>query len=361
MKILFITHADLAIHPYGDGSTRYRCFNVAEVAHAYGCTATVMSMDQLKTDDLNSYDLISWLRPVASKKFMHLINRAKQLGIRCIADVDDLIFDPALASSSPSVVNALSTESSIRKRFANHAVALDCFDAITVSTRPLQEHVTRLFENMPVYTLHNGLSAYWLSWADKCKPSVPSCNTIAYLPGTRSHDRDFQSICHAISRWMHSCPTAMLRVIGKISADASILPTKRFSSHPWMDYFELPSAVVNCTATLAPLENTTFNLAKTHVKFIESAALGVPLIASPIPDLVQHKVSGLRFAETEQQWFHALKDASYRSTNSNSYNELKNYALSYCTAEVYTNSLIVAWMNGRTIPAAIEESHRTAA
>ena len=121
MRILFVTHADLAIRPYGDGSTRYRCFNVAEVAQGYGCSATVMQMDDVHRSDLGQYDVISWLRPEASRKFMRLINRAKQLGIRCIADVDDLIFDPELAEFSPAVVNAQSTQSSIRKRYSRHA------------------------------------------------------------------------------------------------------------------------------------------------------------------------------------------------------------------------------------------------
>ena len=194
MRILFITHADLAIHPYGDGSTRYRCFNVAEVAKGYGYSATVMQMEQVQAAELGRYDIISWLRPVASRKFMRLVTRAKQLGIRCVADVDDLIFDPTLSDNSPPVLNGQNTNAYMRKRFASHAKALSCVDAITVSTHALEEHVTRLFPGTPVHTLHNGLSTYWLSWAEQCAPAWPGSKIVAYLPGTRSHDRDFQSI-----------------------------------------------------------------------------------------------------------------------------------------------------------------------
>ena len=351
MRILFITQADLATYPYGDGSTRYRCFNVAEVAKGHGCSATVMQMDQVQTADLYHYDVISWLRPEASRKFKRIINRAKQLGIRCIADVDDLIFDPALSRISPAVVNAQSTESIIRKRFVNHARALSYVDAITVSTSTLEEHVKRLFPATPVYTLHNGLSAYWLSWAEQCTPCSQSFSTIGYLPGTRSHDRDFQSICPELSQWMHGRSEARLRVVGKLSIGTGVLPNKQWSLQPWIDYFDLPSTIVSCAATLAPLENTLFNSAKSHVKFIESAALGVPLIASPNPDLAQHAVKGLHLVSTREQWSQALQTISNSGFDSEEREKLKRYVQFNCTAEVYTRPLLEAWIEGGLTPA----------
>ena len=363
MRILFITTADLANCPYGDGSTRYRCFNIAEVAQGCGCSATVMQIDQVQIADLSHFDIISWLRPEENRKFVRLINRAKQLEIRCIVDVDDLIFDPHLAEASPAHINAQSTQSSIRRRFARHARALSYADAITVSTRELQEHVTRLFPTTPVYTLHNGISAFWMSWAEEYITTSSPSNTITYLPGTRSHDRDFRSICPALSQWMQNYKNAHLNVVGKLSIDTCTLPGERWSLQPWVDYFELPAMIANCSATLAPLEDTVFNRAKSHVKFIESAALGVPLIASPIPDLQQHRIKGLQLVETNEQWFHALLSVVEASLDIDERKALQVYVQSHCTAQVYSQPLLDAWKRGHVIPVSspLDESMASAA
>ena len=150
---------------------------------------------------------------------------------------------------------------------------------------------------------------------------------------------------------MDACLEAQLNVVGKLSVDTRALPAKRLRLHPWVDYFELPARIVNCAATLAPLEDTLFNRAKSQVKFIESAAMGVPLIASPIPDLEQHSIRGLQLVETGEQWFHALQSATDAGFDSEARDALKGYAQSHCTAEIYAQPLLHAWMEGRVTPA----------
>lgn len=354
MNLLFITHSDLRKCAYGDGSTRYRCFNVAEVALARGHSAHVVELDTLRLKDLTHYDLISWLRPEPSKRAKAVLDYAAARNIPCIADVDDLIFDPLLAKDSPAVINGFATRKRIEKRFAGHADMLRHFSAITVSTTPLEQHIKACFAGMPVATVHNGLSSFWLAHADISSGTTPTPESFGYLPGTRSHDQDLASISLPLKQWLQRRPDARLNIVGKIAINREQLPQCRVTLHPWMDYFQLPAMMRKHRACLAPLTNTRFNAAKSHVKFIESAALGIPLIASPNDDLMQHDCPGLSFADTSQDWYNALLHVSQTIFQLSDRAILQNYARTQCTAAHYVTPLIQTWEQGLLLPTDVD-------
>lgn len=356
MNLLFLTHANLTSRVYGDGSTRYRCFNIAEVAQRHGHTAEVVELDKLRIGELSKFDLISWLRPTPGRKATAIINRTAALGIPCIADVDDLIFDPNLAFEAPSVTNGFVSAEKIEKRFAGNANLLKHFNAITVSTSSLLAHVQRCFASIPSAVVHNGLSEYWLQHADLLTTNNPGAVSAAYLPGTRSHDQDFQSICNPLAKWLRARPDCMLDIAGKLEYPQHQLPKVQVRHIPWMDYYRLPSAIKGQCATLAPLTTSRFNESKSHVKFIESAALGVPLIGSSIPDLTQHQCPGLVFADTDTQWFEALQQISDPEYLKNVTTQLSQYARLNCGARHYAGPLIHAWESSALLPISPKEA-----
>ena len=355
MNLLFLTHSDLSKRPYGDGSTRYRSFNVAEVAVAFGHTAQVEEVSRLRLKDLTRFDLISWLRPVQSLKARRIIRRAKQLGIACVADVDDLIFDPHLAAESPAVCNGFTSRKVVETQFRESARLIEQFDAITVSTTALLEHCKRCFPQVASAVVRNGLSDYWLQHADRTPGNGVSSTSAAYLPGTRSHDQDFATICEPLSRWLKDASDRSLQIIGRLEYDAHRLPASQVEHFPWMDYYALPSAINRQRVTLAPLTHSQFNDAKSHIKFIESAALGVPLIARPIDDLTQHQCRGLLFADCQSQWYDALAHISEPHFLDDARSRLMDYARQSCTASNYTKPLIEAWEQGELLPTGSSE------
>ena len=356
MKLLFITHSSLATRAYGDGSTRYRCFNVAEVAIAHGHSAQVVSLDDLCLKDVTHYDLISWLRPEYGRKARAVLKRAASMHIPCIADVDDLIFDPSLAAESPAVANGFTTRQRIERRFAAHANSLRHFDAITVSTTALARHIRMIFPDLPVATVHNGLSSFWLAHADISARIASTHSSVGYLPGTRSHDQDLASISLPLGQWLRSQIDARLRIVGKIAIDETQLPLSKVELHPWVDYFQLPELMRRYSCCLAPLTQSSFNAAKSHIKFIESAALGIPLIASPNDDLIQHDCPGLSFARSSRDWYDALMQVSEREVRRSDCADLQNYVRSECTAARYATPLIKAWEQGFLLPADADSS-----
>lgn len=54
--------------------------------------------------------------------------------------------------------------------------------------------------------------------------------------------------------------------------------------HPWSDFYEYPTALDNIDADIAicPIQDNTFNLAKSDLKVLEYSAIGLPCISSSI-------------------------------------------------------------------------------
>lgn len=81
---------------------------------------------------------------------------------------------------------------------------------------------------------------------------------------------------------------------------------------PWTELYDYPQAVHNLKANVlvAPLENNTFNKAKSDLKYIEACALGMPGICQ---DLVTYENAPLKFttgAEMVDQIDSVMKDKS---------------------------------------------------
>ncbi|MFK7889189.1 MAG: glycosyltransferase [Granulosicoccus sp.] len=361
MNLLFITHARLTDLPYGDGSTRYRCFNLAEVARQAGYRASVLSASSVTTDHLDNFDIVSWLRPLASAHLFRLIDKAKARGMLCVADLDDLIINPDLANQSPAVINQFVKPSHLRRRFSKHAAAMECFDALTVSTSALEEQVSELYPDKPVATVRNGLSDYWMQHVQTVSSDYPTQQIASYLPGTRSHDEDLRSIAPALRRWLTGNSQRQLSIVGKLALDDSLRLSDRVMQRSWVDYYSLPSVISSCNCSLAPLSNTIFNQAKSHIKFIEAAALGVPSIATQIPDYSDHNVQGLLLPTSQELWFESLELATNQGFRMAHAENLRAYAADYCSAAKYTTPLLQAWDSGQPVPMCTSSDTRTQA
>ena len=342
MNILFLTGGRLDALPYGDGSTRYRCFNIAEALRAHGIRADVTTLATLDIGIVQRYDIVSCLRPETSRKLHRVVATCLQHDIKLVADFDDLIFDPSLAAESPRVINGFARAKQVATQFADHAKALRGFSHITASTPAIVNHAMRLFPNKHVKLLRNGLSAYWLQHANRQRTATSLSIEFAYLPGTRSHDADFKSIKPSLAGFLEERPEARLHIVGKLDGTES-LPAEQLRSSTWIDYFKLPSVITGKRATLAPLTDTRFNQAKSHIKFIESAALGVSAICSPNSDMDLHEIEGLFKPRDTNSWIAALRAVSADGYAEHCLQPLRDYALEHCTALAYTRPLAKEW------------------
>lgn len=349
MHVLFVTECRFDKTAFGDGSTRYRCFNVAEGLIASGHRATVASLSEVVLHSLQRYDVISVLRPRATRRLVRLIKAARKRQIHLVADFDDLIFDIDAAGVSPLVLNGYATTEQAAQKFKRFAEAGRWFDEITVSTRPLAEAANKCFPSLPVYLLANGLSLLWLKHADARLRSENSelrtGKSISYLPGTRSHDADFGMIKTAVRRWLSTAEDRKLRIVGALNVTDGEFDAAQVIKEPLVPYFQLPEKIQRSHVTLAPLLDGEFNRAKSHIKFLESAAFGVPVVATAIDDIDQHRgVCGLFTPSTPAHWQADIQAAVKASGDSAIRARLSRYVRDHWLVTQTSRDTIQRWV-----------------
>jgi len=354
MNVLFLHGSRFQSAPWRDGSTRYRCYHQAEALQRMGHIADVCHLQACNLATLSRYDVVSVLRPHPSRKLDRLRRHCRVLGIHFVADVDDLVFVPDLACQSPSVLNGQASESAVRRRYQSQADTLQCFDEITVATTPLAVAWQTISQYPPATVVHNGLSDSWLARPGSHKTHAAVKNgalNITYLPGTRSHDHDFAEITDVLAEALNRHPRATLMIVGALAVDKNRFPAARVQRAPWTDYQNLPALIEDSHITIAPLANTPFNQAKSHIKFIESAAFGTPVVCSPNADLCRHNTAGLTIADNEQAWHSALdtllSDAATHDTERTG-DSLRQYARQHCRAHLSATKQIEHWSAIRT-------------
>jgi glycosyltransferase involved in cell wall biosynthesis len=157
-------------------------------------------------------------------------------------------------------------------------------DAVTVTTPALKRTLTGV-TRAPVYVLRNYLD--WKVW--KHVPPVFEQHDwdefrVGYLGSATWHSGDLQVLSSPLRRWMEAHPEAKF-IAAKDSPVHDILgvPT---SQRVYMDSFAFRhQGVARYAATMdvgvVPLVKNRFNEAKSHLKGMEYAGVGVPCLATP--------------------------------------------------------------------------------
>lgn len=338
MNFLFLSNCRHSTEPWRDASTRYRGYHLCEELVILGHVAHVAHIDTMPMARLSAYDLIVFIRPVKSQRFNELIGSCQRLGIRTVADYDDLNFSVEAAATSPAVESGFLSADDSRKRAANVAEALQFFDTITVATTALADEVRLIHHEAQVHVVPNGLSRYWLEAnAAVHKPQQWAPGAIkrfGYMPGSRGHDHDFSLFTPLLKATLLHQPELHLDIVGALNIDESLSASKRVTHREAVAFNSLPNLIVDYHASLAPLANNRFNRCKSHIKFIESAAFGTPVIASPIPDMERHDpVNGLFLIRSGHDWAKAQSALSHPDDYQAMSETLKRYARTHCTAQ----------------------------
>lgn len=313
MNILYLCHHRKSDKPFQDSSIRYRCYNPAKALSSGNIVADVTTMDQVTFKVADRYDMIVFHRPAMGMKLEKLVNRARRRGCTVIADFDDLIFNPDYAEQSPCFLNRQHPLTKIRAGFQRKYDALFLFDHFSVSTEPLVTEIAKIRPFAEITVLHNYLSEAWLHHARRLRTGQAEIKRITYLPGTNSHDHDFALIQGQLHEFLAKNPDAVLRIVGPLNFDRRKVPPQQLERVSYVPYPCLPRLIRDSWVTIAPLANTIFNNCKSGLKYFESAAFGVPVIASPIDDMRRLKSKALHLAAAPQQWLKALQQLSDRT------------------------------------------------
>lgn len=347
MNLLFLSNSRFLNKPFKDASTRYRCYHFAEDLNQSGHLADVAHIDTVRLDQLDRYDVVVFSRPSYTTTLEKILQHCAKRGILTLADFDDLIFTPDLAAQMPQSVNDQAAKRHVKARLSNHLRALKLFDQISTSTKVLAQQVSaKVSADVDVICLPNGLSTQWLRYNKSRQKLAGQDNVISYLSGSSSHDHDFASIVAVLDSHLDEHQTHKVEVTGKLNFDASLFTDSQIRRIDLVPYQELPSIITRATVNIAPLANTTFNQCKSHIKFIEAAAFGIPTISSPIPDITKHTVPGLLIAESHSDWSERLNQSMDPGFKESVASGLIEYAYRECCS-LNTTHLLIGFLKDR--------------
>jgi glycosyltransferase involved in cell wall biosynthesis len=187
-------------------------------------------------------------------------------------------------------------------RIAEKSIAVA--DAVTVSTPRLAE-VVRQF-NDHVYVVPNCIDANVLVH----ERNVPDRPTFGWTVSS-SHLMDVEHFAGTFSHYLRRHPDADLHFIG-----GDFRPWLKAENTRWTnwnaeltDYWES----IDFHVGIAPLMVHPFNKARSDVKALEYAALGIPVIASnygPYPESIRHGETGL-LVKQDHEWAKHLNTLLY--------------------------------------------------
>lgn len=266
------------------GCAYYRCHLPADQLDERGhdtLVHNIMPAEWLRTADIIVGQRVC--QPGVTVRWQQL---AKEGRVKLVYEIDDdlLDIDP---SNGPAW--GFFGKPEIR---ANVTRNIEVADLVTVSTAPLAEVMSKINPNVVV--LPNCIPASLLD----APPAEGRKGVVIGWSGGASHTLDIAELGREVSRFAQRRPDVSLHLMGDALAAQQLTKSikDRTKFTPWIESVPEFHAAIDFDITLAPLRPSTFNRSKSAIRCLESAALGIPVVASdfgPYAEFVQDGVTGL--------------------------------------------------------------------
>ena len=197
---------------------------------------------------------------------------------------------------------------------SEYLAALRMADFVITSTPYMKECIQRSFRG-PVYLWRNAVDsesvhAASLATDKRAAPASPGTITIGYASGSRAHEADFRTIESVLLQVLQAHPNVRIQVIGYADLPETFKPyASRIATEPVATYPAYLGLLARCDIALVPLVIDEFNECKSAVRFLDAAAVRVPVIAAATGDfknVVVHGKNGL-LAANEAEWLQAIE------------------------------------------------------
>lgn len=313
-------------------TTRYRVHHLAEQLSTFTKVEIVnyksIPKDFFEKIAKKNCVIILQRIPFAGKVEENFLNNCKITASTIVYDIDDQIFDEAELEAWRS--------SCLQASPHLYFKAMQYADQFIVSTKALRNKIECEF-NRPVHVIHNQLSKQILSISQNAinHTSINGIFTIGYASGSTTHDKDFSVAIQGLSAFLELHPTVKFHCIGDVVLPDEFI--KKFSNQlivdAKVDFKALPNILATFDVQLVPLESTPFNSYKSHLKFLESSAVSVPIIASNVGEqslTIIDGYTGILASNTYDCWFNAINWAfnnqrRLRQIGINAHNYVKNF------------------------------------
>ncbi|WP_271899489.1 glycosyltransferase [Candidatus Phyllobacterium onerii] len=269
---------------------KYRVTQKAELFGKIGIETEIVDWTHLDTVRtlLQTYPVVIFYRVPATPEIILIIQEAKRLGVHTFWEVDDLVFDPDgyLSNRNLERLNPEIRAGVISGMKLYREALLLCDEGI--GSTPLLAKAKTQITGKPAYVVENALDDETIKIArriqDTKKPFARSHKevTIVYGSGTKTHDIDFLSASEALYNVLSKRPNVKLRIIGELNIESRFNDfSDRIERLPFTTFNDYLEKVADADISIAPLEQTAFNDAKSNIKFLEASVLGLPSVCSP--------------------------------------------------------------------------------
>ena len=263
---------------------------------------------------LDGKDVLVVQRAVGSL-FEHWVSAAKERGIRTLYEMDDDLFAIPRKNPAHDYWMSRGVQRSLRR-------LLDMVDGVITSTKPLAQAVEDVMGWRPgerTFLCPNHLHPdVWGPGVWGQTPVYPNVTprgepyVAVGWQGSATHESDFLETLPALMRLITDVPNVMIRFFGCVpSSVKGSIPADRFQFTKGVAFERYPTTLrhVNFDIGIAPITNCRFNRAKSHLKWAEYSALGIPCVASavyPYAKAIEHGRTGF-LARTYEDWYRALR------------------------------------------------------
>ncbi|WP_250513772.1 glycosyltransferase [Caballeronia sp. INDeC2] len=290
---------------------KYRVTQKQQMFAELGIDCTVLSWRERAAvrQALPTHSVAIFYRVPGFPENLDVIEEAKALGIVTLWEVDDLIFDRskyALNTNLDELSQSLQRE--LLAGVDLYRAALLACDRAIASTTGLADAM-RDVGMKHVEVVENALDRETMRVAASLKLQAKKRERamlrIVYGSGTKTHDSDFRVAAPAIKRVLRARSHVRLRVIGELNLPADFADVasqiERQSSSNYPTYL---GRLAECDISIAPLEESVFNDAKSNIKYLEASVVRLPSVCSPAAAFRSAIVSGdtAFLAETDADW-----------------------------------------------------------
>ena len=274
-----------------NGSTRYRGMHLAESLKHINISSTLvyasLSIDAFKSLASNAKFIIFQRCLEDQGNVAAFLAMAKSLNKICIGEMDDLVF-PEHLETIGSVKGGEWNIQEAQYVAEGYEKLIKKMDCCIASTPALKTYIEESYSK-PTLLLRNAITPEMVR-PPKSK-DFKRLNLL-YASGTYSHKADFMMVEELLFQTLRSHPEVKLSILGAAQASERMLSLDNVSSYPLLPYESMLDFIAKHDMLLVPLEDSIFNRAKSNVKFIEAAAMGVPVLASAVGEFSQSITHG---------------------------------------------------------------------
>lgn len=289
---------------------KYRVLQKQQMIQDLGIDCSVVAWHDVASarDLLQTHTIAIFYRIPGFAPQLETIRMAKELGVKTLWEVDDLIFDADLYKTN-SNINDLHKQvrEGIMRGVPLYREAMLACDACIASTASLAD-VMRKAGVKTVHVIENALDdeTIWIAEEINATPKKPDgLIRIGYGSGSTSHDADFRQAAPAILNILRARYDVRLTIIGWLNLPPEFKEVEaQVERLPSSDYATYMKRLARCHVNIAPLESSIFNDAKSNIKYLEAAILKLPSVCSSTEEFsrtIENGKTGF-LASTTEEW-----------------------------------------------------------